>query len=76
MRQSHAFLLTVLLPDDESELRGRVQFIATGREATFTSMEQLSQFLTCEIRSREQAVREEKASYDARPAAANPAESA
>ena len=46
MRQSYAFLLTVL-PDEESkyELRGRVRMIATGTELTFTSMEQLAEIL-------------------------------
>jgi hypothetical protein len=50
MRQSHSFLLTVIIPDDHpEEVRGRVQFIATGHEAFFTDLAQLAKFLRSEI---------------------------
>lgn len=46
MRQTHTFLLTVLVDDGESELRyGRIQYIADEREAFFRSTEELLAFV-------------------------------
>ncbi len=46
MRQTHTFLLTVLMEDGESELRyGRIQYIADESEAFFRSTEELLAFV-------------------------------
>ncbi len=50
MRKPHKFLLTVLVPDDNNaELCGRVEYIATGHNATFGNLEDLVHFLHNEI---------------------------
>ncbi len=49
-RQPHTFILTVLLVDPEhAGLRGRVRSLASEREATFTQMAELIQFVTGEV---------------------------
>ncbi len=51
MRQSHAFLLTVLLDDgDTPSLHGRIRFIATDRELLFTQIDEMMHFCIDEIR--------------------------
>lgn len=46
MRQTHTFLLTVIVDDGESELRyGRIQYIADESEAYFRSTEELLAFV-------------------------------
>ena len=46
MRQSHTFLLTVLIDDGESDLYfGRIQYVADEREAFFRSTEELLAFM-------------------------------
>jgi hypothetical protein len=46
MRQTHTFLLTVLVEDGESELHyGRIQYIADESEAFFRSTEDLLAFV-------------------------------
>lgn len=45
-RQPHAFLLTVLLDDDQANpLRGRIRFVATGVEVTFACVDEMLAFI-------------------------------
>ena len=52
MRKKHTFLLTIFPSEEQqSMLRGRLQFISTGSTFTFTNLEELRTLIENEIQS-------------------------
>ncbi len=52
MRKKHTFLLTIFPSEEQnSMLRGRLQFISTGSVFTFTTIEELQELIENEIQS-------------------------
>jgi len=64
MRQTYAFLLTVLPAESgANNIRGRVKLIATGCETNFTSMEQLAEILRNSVSKPQPSVQEKTADH-------------